>query len=58
MTARIKGKGKMDMDIKMSVFNWTLQDVYADFSQTWLWVSRTGKHPTEKPEDSNFDKVK
>lgn len=55
MIARIKGKGKMDMDIKMSVFDWTLQDVDADFSQTWLWVSRTGNHPTEKPEDSNFD---
>lgn len=50
MTARITGKGKMDMDIKMSVFNWTLQDVYADFSQTWLWVSRTGKS-----DYSNFD---
>lgn len=50
MIARITGKGKMDMDIKMSVFNWTLQDVYADFSQTWLWVSRTGKS-----DYSNFD---
>lgn len=50
MIARIKGKGKMDMDIKMSVFDWTLQDVYADFSQTWLWVSRTGKS-----DYSNFD---
>lgn len=50
MIARIKGKGKMDMDITMSVFDWTLQDVYADFSQTWLWVSRTGKS-----DYSNFD---
>lgn len=50
MIARVKGKGKMDMDIKMSVFDWTLQDVYADFSQTWLWVSRTGKS-----DYSNFD---
>lgn len=50
MIARITGKGKQDMDIQMSVFDWTLQDVYADFSQTWLWVSRTGK-----PDDSNFD---
>lgn len=50
MIARIKGKGNMDMDIKMSVFDWTLQDVYADFSQTWLWVSRTGKS-----DYSNFD---
>lgn len=50
MTARITGKGKMDMDIKMSVFGWTLQDVYADFSQTWLRVSRTGKS-----DYTNFD---
>ena len=50
MIARITGKGKMDMNIKMSVFDWTLQDVYADFSQTWLWVSRTGKS-----DYSNFD---
>lgn len=50
MIASITGKGKMDMDIKMSVFDWTLQDVYADFSQTWLWVSRTGKS-----DYSNFD---
>lgn len=50
MIARVKGKGKMDMDIKMRVFDWTLQDVYADFSQTWLWVSRTGKS-----DYSNFD---
>lgn len=50
MIASVTGKGKMDMKIKMSVFEWTLQDVYADFSQTWLWVSRTGKH-----DDSNFD---
>lgn len=50
MIARIKGKGKMDMDITMSVFDWTLQDVYADFSQTSLWVSRTGKS-----DYSNFD---
>lgn len=55
MIARITGKGKMDMDIKMSVFEWNLMNVYADFSQTWLWVSRTGKHPTKKPEDTNFD---
>lgn len=50
MIARIKGKGNMDMDIKMSVFGWTLQNVYADFSQTWLWVSRTGKS-----DYTNFD---
>lgn len=50
MIARITGKGKMDMDIKMSVFEWNLMDVYADFSQTWLWVSRTGKS-----DYSNFD---
>lgn len=50
MIASITGKGKMDMKIKMSVFDWTLQDVYADFSQTWLWVSRTGKS-----DYSNFD---
>ena len=55
MIARITGKGKMDMNIKMSVFEWDLQNVYADFSQTWLWVSRTGKHPTKKLEDTNFD---
>lgn len=55
MTASITGKGKMDMKINMSVFEWTLQDVYADFSQTSLWVSRTGKHPTKKLEDTNFD---
>lgn len=55
MTASITGKGKMDMKIKMSVFEWDLQNVYADFSQTWLWVSRTGKHPTKKLEDTNFD---
>ncbi len=54
MTARIKGKGKMDMDIKMSVFEWKLKDVYADFSQTWLWVSRTGKHANSNA-DLNFD---
>lgn len=50
MIARITGKGKMDMDIKMSVFEWNLMNVYADFSQTWLWVSRTGKS-----DYSNFD---
>ena len=50
MTAHITGKGKMDMDIKMSVFEWNLMDVYADFSQTRLWVSRTGKS-----DYSNFD---
>lgn len=50
MIARIKGKGKMDMDINMSVFKWDLMDVYADFSQTSLWVSRTGKS-----DYSNFD---
>lgn len=55
MIASITGKGKMDMKIKMSVFEWDLQTVYADFSQTWLWVSRTGKHPTKKLEDTNFD---
>lgn len=54
MIARITGKGKMDMNIKMSVFDWTLQDVYADFSQTWLWVSRTGKHANSNA-DLNFD---
>lgn len=53
MIARITGKGKMDMNIKMSVFDWTLQDVYADFSQTWLWVSRTGKH--DDKDNNNFD---
>lgn len=50
MIARIKGKGKMDMDINMSVFEWKLMDVYADFSQTSLWVSRTGKS-----DYTNFD---
>lgn len=50
MIARITGKGKMDMNIKMSVFEWDLQNVYADFSQTWLWVSRTGKS-----DYTNFD---
>lgn len=50
MIARIKGKGKMDMDINMSVFKWDLMDVYADFSQTSLWVSRTGKS-----DYTNFD---
>ncbi|MBL1008359.1 MAG: hypothetical protein JJO71_32590 [Escherichia coli] len=50
MTAHITGKGKMDMDINMSVFEWKLMDVYADFSQTWLWVSRTGKS-----DYTNFD---
>lgn len=54
MTASITGKGKMDMDINMSVFDWTLQDVYADFSQTSLWVSRTGKL-VDSNDDSNFD---
>lgn len=54
MTASITGKGKMDMDINMSVFDWTLQDVYADFSQTSLWVSRTGKL-VDSNEDSKFD---
>lgn len=54
MTARIKGKGKMDMDIKMSVFEWNLMNVYADFSQTWLWVSRTGKL-VDSNDDSKFD---
>lgn len=50
MTASITGKGKMDMKIKMSVFEWKLMDVYADFSQTSLWVSRTGKS-----DYTNFD---
>lgn len=54
MTASITGKGKMDMDINMSVFDWTLQDVYADFSQTSLWVSRTGKF-VDSNDDSKFD---
>lgn len=54
MTASITGKGKMDMKIKMSVFEWTLQDVYADFSQTSLWVSRTGKL-VDSNDDSKFD---
>lgn len=54
MTASITGKGKMDMDINMSVFEWTLQDVYADFSQTSLWVSRTGKL-VDSNDDSKFD---
>lgn len=54
MTASITGKGKMDMDINMSVFDWTLQDVYADFSQTSLWVSRTGKLVGSN-DDSKFD---
>lgn len=54
MTASITGKGKMDMDINMSVFDWTLQDVYADFSQTSLWVSRTGKLVYSN-DDSKFD---
>lgn len=38
----------------MSVFDWTLQDVYADFSQTSLWVSRTGKL-VDSNDDSKFD---
>lgn len=50
MTASITGKGKMDMKINMSVFEWDLQNVYADFSQTSLWVSRTGKS-----DYTNFD---
>lgn len=50
MTASITGKGKMDMKINMSVFEWKLMDVYADFSQTSLWVSRTGKS-----DYTNFD---
>lgn len=50
MTASITGKGKMDMKIKMSVFEWDLMNVYADFSQTSLWVSRTGKS-----DYTNFD---
>lgn len=50
MTASITGKDKMDMKINMSVFEWDLQNVYADFSQTWLWVSRTGKS-----DYTNFD---
>lgn len=54
MTASITGKGKMDMKINMSVFEWDLQNVYADFSQTWLWVSRTGKH-AKSNDDLNFD---
>lgn len=54
MTASITGKGKMDMKINMSVFEWTLQDVYADFSQTSLWVSRTGKL-VDSNDDSKFD---
>lgn len=54
MTASITGKGKMDMKINMSVFDWTLQDVYADFSQTSLWVSRTGKL-VDSNDDSKFD---
>lgn len=54
MTASITGKGKMDMDINMSVFDWTLLDVYADFSQTSLWVSRTGKL-VDSNDDSKFD---
>lgn len=54
MIASVTGKGKMDMKIKMSVFEWTLQDVYADFSQTWLWVSRTGKL-VDSNDDSKFD---
>lgn len=54
MTASITGKGKMDMDINMNVFDWTLQDVYADFSQTSLWVSRTGKL-VDSNDDSKFD---
>lgn len=52
MTASITGKGKMD--INMSVFDWTLLDVYADFSQTSLWVSRTGKL-VDSNDDSKFD---
>lgn len=54
MIASVTGKGKMDMDINMSVFDWTLQDVYADFSQTSLWVSRTGKL-VDSNDDSKFD---
>lgn len=54
MTASITGKGKMDMKIKMSVFEWKLMDVYADFSQTSLWVSRTGKS-VDSNDDSKFD---
>lgn len=54
MIASVTGKGKMDMKIKMSVFEWTLQDVYADFSQTSLWVSRTGKL-VDSNDDSKFD---
>lgn len=54
MIASVTGKGKMDMDINMSVFEWTLQDVYADFSQTSLWVSRTGKL-VDSNDDSKFD---
>lgn len=50
MTASITGKRKMDMKINMSVFEWKLMDVYADFSQTSLWVSRTGKS-----DYTNFD---
>lgn len=50
MTASITGKDKMDMKINMSVFEWKLMDVYADFSQTSLWVSRTGKS-----DYTNFD---
>ena len=54
ITAKIKGGGKQDLNITMDIFKWTTQTISVDFSQTELWVSRTGE---PQKDNMNYEMV-
>ena len=52
ITGAIKSLGNMDLDCKVSVKDWEIVPISADFNHTTLWVSKTKAEVTSTTSDS------
>ena len=52
ITGAIKSLGNMDLDCKVSVKPWEMENISADFNHTRLWVSKTWASVTSTTTDS------
>lgn len=52
ITGAIKTLGNMELDCKVSIKPWEMEDISADFNHTTLWVSKTKASVTSTTADS------
>ena len=56
ITGAIKSLGNMDLNCKVSVKPWKMEDISADFNHTTLWVSKTkAKVKSLTPDSINYE---